>query len=118
MDWTSIIVALIAALPPTLAVVVKSKKTDDEIKHLSDTSEQSRIRSEIMALITEDKISVMDGELPTNYKDIMSLYDYYDGKHWNTYIHRKIADYQEWYDKIKLEKGATMPGCGKKKGKK
>lgn len=104
MDWTSIIVTLIGAVVTIITVVYKAQNTDKKVDNMHAMSEQSRIRSEIMQLIMEDKLSVMEGELPSNYKDIMALYDYYDSQHWNTYIHRKVDAYEAWYNNL-TEKG-------------
>lgn len=97
MDWTTIIVAIITAIPTIITVVVKAKQTDNKVEKLHSSNEQSQIRSEILQLVMEDKLSVMEGKLPTNYKDIMNLYDYYESQHWNTYTKRKVNEYEQWY---------------------
>jgi len=119
VDWTSIIVALIAALPPTLAVVVKSKATNSKIDDLKDANRRDAIRNQILILIMSDRQNVDDGKLPENYKTICELDDEYVRLKGNSYISSKVTQYCNWVDSLNVKKGEAAMGCSKgKKGKK
>lgn len=64
-------------------------------------------RQSILQLIMEDKLNVMEGKIPENKENILTEYDEYRANKGNSYIHEKIEDYLEWYDKItkQLTKG-------------
>lgn len=57
-------------------------------------------RQSILQLIMEDKINVMEGGIPENKENILTEYDEYRANNGNSYIHEKVDDYLEWYDKI------------------
>ena len=60
-------------------------------------------RQSILQLILEDKINVMENKIPENKENILSEYDEYRANNGNSYIHDKVDDYLEWYDKIVKE---------------
>ena len=57
-------------------------------------------RNSILQLIMEDKINVMEGGIPENKENVLTEYDDYRANNGNSYIHEKVDDYLEWYDKI------------------
>ena len=60
-------------------------------------------RQSILQLILEDKINVMENKIPENKENILSEYDEYRANNGNSYIHDKVDDYLEWYDRIVKE---------------
>lgn len=109
MDWTEII----AAIATILTVIIKSgstnnrvDKTNNRVEELHAASEQSQLRSEILLLCIEDRTLVNEGKLPTNYKDIMGLFDRYKEIGGNRYMERKIDEYEQWYLGLTEKKGA------------
>lgn len=88
-----IIVAVITVCIPTLATVLttKSVKTQNN-KH--------NTRSNIMQLIIEDHVRVSEKQLPENRQAIHEEYDEYIESGGNSYIHKKVDEYEIWYEEI------------------
>ena len=61
-------------------------------------------RQSILQLIMEDKINVMEGGVPENKENVLTEYDEYRANSGNSYIHEKVEDYLEWYDKVTHKK--------------
>lgn len=97
MDWTEIIVTIITVCVPALVTVYSTHR-------IKVQANKHACRQSILQLILEDKISVMEGKLPENYKSIIDEYDEYHECHGNHYIDEKVEDYKKWYDKITEEK--------------
>lgn len=92
----NIIIALISAGIPALVTLRSTKAIKSQAnKHSS--------RQSILQLILEDKVSVMEGKLPDNHQAILDEYDEYSANGGNSYVHRKVEDYEKWYDNITKE---------------
>lgn len=90
---SQIIVAIITVYVPTLATLIstKSMKTQNN-KH--------NTRSNIMQLIIEDHVRVVEGQLPENRQAIHEEYDEYIQNGGNSYIHKKVDEYEMWFEEI------------------
>lgn len=91
MDWTQIIVTIITVCVPALVTILSTQK-------IKTQANKHACRQSILQLILEDKISVMEGKIPENYKSIMDEYDEYHQCHGNHYIDEKVEDYKKWYE--------------------
>ncbi len=92
MDWTQIIVTFITICVPAFVTLITTKSVKRQ-------ANKHACRQSILQLIIEDKISVMEGKIPENYKSIMDEYDEYHACHGNHYIDGKIEEYKAWYKK-------------------
>lgn len=97
MDWTKILTTIITVCVPALVTLISTKK-------IKTQANKHACRQSILQLILEDKISVMEGKLPENYKSIMDEYDEYHQCHGNHYIDEKVEDYKKWYSEISKTK--------------
>jgi len=88
-----IIVALITVcIPATVTIfTTKSVKTQNN-KH--------NTRSNIMQLIIEDHVRVSEKRLPENRQAIHDEYDEYTRNGGNSYIHKKVDEYEKWYEDV------------------
>lgn len=91
-----IIVAAITVCVPALVTILttKSVKTQNN-KH--------NTRSNIMQLIIEDHVRVAEKQLPENRQAIHEEYDEYLASGGNSYIHKKVDEYEIWYGKVLKE---------------
>ena len=88
-----IIVSVITVCIPALVTIftTKSVKTQNN-KH--------NTRSNIMQLIIEDHVRVAEKQLPENRQAIHDEYDEYMVSGGNSYIHKKVDEYEIWFDKV------------------
>lgn len=101
MDWTSIITSLIVAGIPACVTLITSSNSKKE-------SQKQAMRSNILSLITIDKMNVMEGKLPENRQLIHDEYDKYRSQPYNgnSWLHQKVEEYDNWCDTLIVKKGA------------
>ena len=51
-------------------------------------------------MILEDHVAVGEGRLPTNYQNILHDFDIYTKAGGNSYLKRKVEEYEEWLNTI------------------
>ena len=89
----TILVALISAGIPALTTLL--------VNHTSKKEQEKQAkRSNIMALISMDKINVLEGKLPINAFAIHQQYDEYKALGGNSFIADVVSDYDEWLDHL------------------
>lgn len=93
MDWTSIIDTAITICIPAVVTLITGKK-------IRKQANKHSARQSILQLIVEDKVRVLEGNLPENYQAILDEYDEYRGNGGNSYISQKVSDYLAWYKKV------------------
>lgn len=108
MDWTQIIVAFLGMIPPTLAVVWSSKRSDqkrsEDKAEMISIAEKNASKQAIQQMITQDIIRTeILGKLPENKDNIEAEYDIYHKNGGNGTITRQVDEYKNWYA-IKEEK--------------
>ena len=90
----NIITALITACVPasvTLILGLNNKKLN----------QQHSAKQSILQMILEDRVRVSGGGLPENYQAILHEFDIYTQNGGNSYVHRKVDEYIEWYEGLK-----------------
>lgn len=98
---SSIIVALISAFVTVFSVVLSTF-----VQYRFAT--RNAAKSDILQMILEDHMAVQEGNLPTNYQNILNAYERYHKAGGDEFITDKKEEYKRWFHAI--EKG--------KKGKK
>ena len=86
--------ALITACVPasvTLILGLNNKKLN----------KQHAAKQSIFQMILEDRIRVSGGGLPENYQAILHEFDVYTQNGGNSYVHKKVDEYIEWYEGLK-----------------
>lgn len=91
-----IIVSVITVCVPTLATLVTTKSVKKQ-------NNKHNTRSNIMQLIIEDHVRVAEKQLPENRQVIHEEYDEYIASGGNSYIHKKVDEYEIWFDKVTKE---------------
>jgi len=76
------------------------KRISDENQALSRESKMQSARSDILQMMLEDRINVAYGELPPNYQAIHTAFDDYLANGGNSYLVKKVKEYDDWYDQI------------------
>ena len=90
----NIIMALITSCVPasvTLILELNNKKLN----------KQHAAKQSILQMILEDRVRVSSGGLPENYQAILHEFDIYTKNGGNSYVHRKVDEYIEWYEGFK-----------------
>lgn len=67
------------------------------IQH-AKTAARNAAKQSILQMIIEDHVAVQEGKLPTNYQNILHEFDIYKAKGGNSYIERKVREYEAWFD--------------------
>lgn len=88
-----IIVSIITVCVPTLATLISNKS-------LRTQNNKHNTRSNIMQLIIEDHVRVAEKQLPENRQAIHEEYDEYVSNGGNSYIHKKVDEYEMWYEQV------------------
>ena len=88
-----IIIAFITMAIPSVTTLI----TNHQMKKSND---MHFARQSILQLIVEDHIRVSEGKLPENYKAICTEWDEYQNNNGNSYMHKKVEDYFEWYEEV------------------
>ena len=89
----SVIIALISAGFPVLATAITAllQRRSNE-KHAAKQS--------ILQMILEDHVAVNEGQIPTNYQNILHEYDIYHKNGGNSYLTEKVESYKTWFLKV------------------
>lgn len=89
----AVTIALISAGFPVLATAITAllQRRSNE-KHAAKQS--------ILQMILEDHVAVNEGQIPTNYQNILHEYDIYHKNGGNSYITEKVEDYKTWFIKV------------------
>lgn len=85
-----IIIAAISAGFPTIATIVTSAMH-------AKVAARNAAKQSILQMIMEDHMAVQEGKLPTNYQNILHEFDIYKAKGGNSYVERKVHDYENWW---------------------
>lgn len=93
MDWSTIAAATITAGIPALVTCI----TTISVKRQAN---KHSCRQSILQLILEDKMSVMEGKLPENRQAILDEFDEYTKNGGNSYVKKKVDEYEGWYKTI------------------
>lgn len=93
-NLTNIIIALITVCIPSLTTLLTSHSNKKRI-------EMYNAKQSIFQMIIEDKIRIIEGNIPENYQIILNEYDTYNKKGGNSYVHEKVEDYIKWYKEQK-----------------
>lgn len=94
MDWTQIIITAITICVPAGVTIFTSGKQ-------KKLSKMNAAKSSILQMQMEDVISVeLLEKLPYNYTNIHYEYDQYHQNGGNSDIDKKMAEYEEWYEKV------------------
>ena len=89
----NIIVSAITVLVPSITTIITTKSVKKQAnKHSA--------RQSIMQLILEDHVRVHENKLPENRQAILQEYDEYISSGGNSYIHKKVEEYEEWYEEL------------------
>lgn len=92
MSEAVIIAAISAGFPMVTTLVTTLLQRRSNEKHAAKQS--------ILQMIMEDHQAVMEGQLPTNYQNILHEYDIYHKNGGNSYITEKVEDYKTWFIKV------------------
>ena len=84
----------------TKKLTANQKALSDKTDELSRGNKMRSARQEILQMILEDKISVAYDGLPENYQSIHDAFDEYLENGGNSYLVRKMDEYEKWYDYI------------------
>ena len=88
-----IIIAAISTGLPTIATIVTAKIQ-------AKTVSKNAAKQSILQMILEDHVAVGEGRLPTNYQNILHDFDIYTQAGGNSYLKRKVEEYEEWLNTI------------------
>lgn len=110
MGNVEIIVSIIEAVA-LIAVAIINKVNGKKIDKSRQENKMHSAKQSILQLMLEDKLAVLEGKLPENYKDISIEFDDYIANYGNSYMHRKMDDYEAWYKDVtdKLSKNINKP---------
>lgn len=89
----AVIIAVISAGFPmvtTLVTALLQRRSNE--KHAAKQS--------ILQMILEDHVAVNEGQLPTNYQNILHEYDIYHKNGGNSYVTEKVENYKTWFLKV------------------
>lgn len=88
-----IIVSAITVTVPAIVTIVTTKSVKKQANKHST-------RNDIMQLIIEDHVRNMENKLPENRQSILEEYDEYKECGGNSYIHKKVEEYESWYSSL------------------
>ena len=89
MSEAVIIAAISAGFPMVTTLVTALLQRRSNEKHAAKQS--------ILQMIME---AVMEGQLPTNYQNILHEYDIYHKNGGNSYVTEKVENYKTWFLKV------------------
>lgn len=64
------------------------------------TSKKHSAKQSILQMILEDKVAVLEHKLPENHQLILDEFDSYQQNGGNSYVHEKVAEYEDWLKTI------------------
>lgn len=91
-----IIISLITAGLPVLATIITTIIR-------GRASEKHSAKQSILQMILEDHIAVNEGQLPTNYQNVLHEFDIYHKNGGNSYVEERVEEYKRWYNHIQAE---------------
>ena len=94
---------LVQIIVATITVCVPALVTIFTTKSVKAQNNKHNTRSNIMQLIIEDHVRVAEKQLPENRQAIHEEYDEYLSSGGNSYIHKKVDEYEIWFDKVTKE---------------
>lgn len=89
MSEAVIIAAISAGFPMVTTLVTALLQRRSNEKHAAKQS--------ILQMILEDHVAVNEGQLPTNYQNILHEYDIYHRNGGNSYVSTKVEEYKDWF---------------------
>lgn len=89
MSEAVIIAAISAGFPMVTTLVTALLQRRSNEKHAAKQS--------ILQMILEDHVAVNEGQLPTNYQNILHEYDIYHKNGGNSYVSTKVEEYKDWF---------------------
>lgn len=92
MSEAVIIAAISAGFPMVTTLVTALLQRRSNEKHAAKQS--------ILQMIMEDHQAVMEGQLPTNYQNVLHEYDIYHKNGGNSYLTKKVEDYEAWFSAL------------------
>lgn len=92
MSEAVIIAAISAGFPMVTTLVTALLQRRSNEKHAAKQS--------ILQMIMEDHQAVVEGQLPTNYQNILHEYDIYHKNGGNSYVTEKVENYKTWFLKV------------------
>lgn len=96
-----IIIATISAGFPTIATVITAAIQ-------AKTQSRNAAKQSILQMIMEDHLAVSEGKLPTNYQNILHEFDIYKQAGGNSYVEKKVQEYEQWFEMIERRRGKTV----------
>lgn len=84
----------------TKKLTANQKALSDKTDELSRGNKMRSARQEILQMILEDKINVAYNGFPENYQSIHDAFDEYLENGGNSYLLRKMDEYEKWYEYI------------------
>lgn len=92
----AVIIALISAGFPVLATAITAYIQQR-------ATNRNAAKQSILQMILEDHVAVSEGHLPTNYQNILHEFDIYSKNNGNSYVEKKVREYESWFEEV--EKG-------------
>jgi hypothetical protein len=89
MSEAVIIATISAGFPMVTTLVTALLQRRSNEKHAAKQS--------ILQMILEDHVAVNEGQLPTNYQNILHEYDIYHKNGGNSYVSTKVEEYKNWF---------------------
>lgn len=89
MSEAVIIATISAGFPMVTTLVTALLQRRSNEKHAAKQS--------ILQMILEDHVAVNEGQLPTNYQNILHEYDIYHKNGGNSYVSTKVEEYKDWF---------------------
>lgn len=89
MSEAVIIAAISAGFPMVTTLVTALLQRRSNEKHAAKQS--------ILQMILEDHVAVNEGQLPTNYQNVLHEYDIYHKNGGNSYVSTKVEEYKDWF---------------------
>jgi hypothetical protein len=93
----AVIIALITAGIPAITTLITSHQSKKRVR-------MNTTRTNILQLITIDKINVLEGGKAENYQAILEAYDDYTKNGGNSYCKQKVEEYKKWYNGVTAER--------------
>lgn len=66
-------------------------------------TEKHAAKQSILQMILEDKQASYEGNLPTNYQNILHEYDIYHKNGGNSYVTEKVEEYKKWFARLQAD---------------
>lgn len=101
----AVIIALISAGIPSVATIITAIIAEirgrGRAKEARELAERSAAKQSILQMILEDQFGwETRHKLPINYENIHHEWDVYSENHGNSYVHKKVNEYDQWYEEV------------------